>query len=125
MKRIIAAFSVLLLTTLGLIAPATPASAATCNTQTLCMWTGSSFTGTKFSWGTGTPTYCQTLSGWTINNNMESVMANHSGKFTRFFNSHNCTGTVLFWFNGSGQKSTLGANANVVSSYEVCWDPAC
>lgn len=104
---------------------AQPAQAATCNTLSVCMWTGANYTGTKYTWGTGQPTYCETLNGWTINNNMESVMANHAGRFTRYYNSHNCTGTVLFWFNGSGSKATMGANANVVSSYQVCWNPAC
>lgn len=123
--KLLKLLAVLAIGLLPVMVVAQPASAATCNTLTVCMWTGPNYTGTKYSWGTGQPTYCETLNGWAINNNMESVMANHTGRFTRYYNSHNCTGTVLFWFNGSGQKATMGAHANIVSSYQVCWNPAC
>lgn len=120
-----------------LVAPA-PASAdfvplATCQNLHLCLYSGAAYTGSLTRYGVpgGTGgTACRSLSGDTMNNNVES-MVNGSPRFIQFYNSTNCSGSILGWLhavNGpTDERSSLPGWANVISSFRYCpsSSPAC
>lgn len=109
----------------GAVAP-TPASAATCTTANVCLYTGAAYTGSLTRYGvSNTPgvTGCKSLSGDTMNNNAES-MVNGSAKFINFYDSTNCTGAILTWLHATGgavdERSSGTDWRNRIGSFRYC-----
>ena len=128
-KRLAVILAALFLTMAGtLVVKPYPAAAATCQSSHLCVYSGAAFTGSLTRYGTAAPKNCKSLNGDTMNNNAES-MVNGSNRFIRFYNSHNCTGSILGWLHAAGgavdERSSLPGWANVISSWLDCSDPSC
>lgn len=123
MKRIIAVVATMAAVLLGSIAAATPAQAhATCAYRAVCLHTGSSFSGTEKSWDVGSSgSFCRSLTGSTLNNNVESIYGNYVGFGRRiyYYNGDSCLGTAVFSSTG-GEYATLPSSArNVITSFYV------
>lgn len=127
MKRLVTVLVALFLTLAGALAikPA-PAAAITCQNLHVCLWTGAAYTGSLTRYGVpgGTGgTGCKSLSGDTMNNNAES-MANGSPRFIQFYDSTNCSGSILTWLHHSGgptdERSSGTEWRNRIGSFRYC-----
>lgn len=120
--------SLLLAVPLALIIWVAPAQAVTCQNLHVCLWKGAAYTDTLVRYGVpgGTGgTGCHTLSGSTMNNNAES-MANGSPRFINFYDTTNCTGTIITWMHAAGgavdERSSDGGAGwrNRIGSFKYC-----
>lgn len=98
-----------------------PALAAPCQyPHHVCLYSGQNLSGTWARWDVyGGIGQCTTLSGYTLNNNVESIYGNYSGRIIEYFDTTNCTGSVIFWSTG-GRYDYLGVDANKISSFKRC-----
>lgn len=125
MRRIIAAIAASLLITFGVVAvTGTPAQAA-CSYQCVHMYANANYGGTNSWWDINASNTCRSLSGYTLNNNIESIYGNYvgTGKYVSYWNSHNCTGTVLWWSSGGAYPTLPTSVRNVISSFRICTGP--
>lgn len=106
---------------------AQPAAAhAACTSGWACLHVGANYTGsdteTNALSGTGA---CVTLSGSSYNNNVESIYGNYvgTGRYISYWNSHNCSGTVVFWSSGGAYASLPTIARNTISSFKRCQGP--
>jgi|SRR5687767_2677998 len=126
-RRVIATFLASLLLSAGLtLGYVGRAEAATCQLSHVCLWQGAAYTGTMTRYGVSNSagvTGCKSLSGDTMNNNAES-MANGSYKFINFYDSTNCTGTIITWMhavNGAVDERSSGTEwRNRIGSFRYC-----
>lgn len=125
MKKIISALAMMAAVLLGSLAVAGPAQAhASCATLSVCLHTGSSFSGSESYWyvgGTSSGSRCVGLVGSTLNNNVESIYGNYVGAGRRiyYYNGDNCLGTPVFSSTG-GEYATLPTSArNVITSFYI------
>ena len=119
----IAALVVSLLLGGSAVAPRSAVAAPSCSYGHACLYSGANYTGTRHVIAIELPVPCRTLNGTAINNTAESIYGNYSNLFVRYWNSHNCTGAVIFW-SGGGAYPTLPTSArNVISSYDVSYGP--
>lgn len=134
MKRVISFIGAMVLAAGVLVGvTATPAQAVTCQNLHVCLWTGAAYTGSLTRYGVpgGTGgTSCKSLNGSTMNNNAES-MANGSPRFIQFYDSTNCTGSILTWLHHAGgptdERSSGLEWRNRIGSFRYCpsSSPAC
>lgn len=126
-KRLVAIGAAFVLVLGVLVGTQAPAQAhAGCYTGHVCFHQGPNYTGPEVRYDIrgGTDT-CTTLLQSTFNNNIESIYGNYvgSGRYIAYWNSHNCTGTVVFWSSG-GAYPTLPLSArNTISSFMRCNGP--
>lgn len=127
MRRIIAALLALLLGLALASAPSERAEAhASCLSGWACMHFGPTYTQAETQTDARVQTrVCVSFNGTVANNTIESIYGNYvgTGRYISYWNSHNCTGTVVFWSSG-GAYPTLPVSArNVISSFMKCAGP--
>lgn len=112
---------------IGLAGVATPVQAhAGCTTNYACLHVGANYTGSDTQTNAlGGTNACVTLSGSFYNNNIESVYGNYvgTGRYISYWNSHNCTGTVVWWSSGGAYASLPSIARNTISSFKRCSGP--
>lgn len=98
-----------------------PAFAASCQyPHHVCLYSGQNLTGSWARWDVyGGIGQCTTLNGYTLNNNIESIYGNYSNRIIQYWDTANCTGTVIFWSRG-GRYDYIGVDANKISSFKRC-----
>lgn len=122
--RYLKAFFAAFILTLGLTAVATPAQAA-CSYQCVHFYANANYGGTNAWYDINGSQTCRNFSGSTLNNNIESIYGNYvgTGKYISYWNSQNCTGTVVFWSSGGAYPTLPTAARNVISSWRICNGP--
>lgn len=112
----------LLMTGSALPANAAPA-APSCSYGHACLYTGANYTGTRYVIAVELVAPCRALTGYTINNNAESIYGNYSNLLIRYWNSHNCSGSAVFWSSGGAYPTLPTSARNVISSYDITYIP--
>lgn len=124
-KRIATAIAALAIGFGGAAVAATPAQAhETCSSLSVCLHTGATYSGSEGSWYVGSTSYgsfCVSLYGSTLNNNVESIYGNYVGAGRRiyYYDGNNCIGSAVFTSTG-GKYATLPTSArNTITSFYV------
>lgn len=127
MKRIAALLMALLLGAgLGAITTAAPAQAAPpsgCLSSYVCLYAGDNYSGyAVFVNATASANLgCHSLYGKPLNNNIQSLYGNYVGqhRLIDYYDSQNCTGTVIFWSTGGAYPNLSSSVDNRISSYHI------
>jgi Peptidase inhibitor family I36 len=126
-QRLAAFGAALVLAIGGLVGMQAPAQAhAWCQNHFVCFHQGPNYTGPEVRYDVlGGTNSCTTLLSSTFNNNIESIYGNYvgTGRFIAYWNSHNCTGTVVFWSTGGAYPTLPTSARNTISSFMRCNGP--